>query len=238
MSEIYQLRLADNQMYPYKLVKSHKAKYIRIKVSSMGELSVVLPRGISEKHAHSFLQTKSQWVLKTIANTVIAKNNVFPESLDLKLLGEYWSLNYIKSNENTCIQLKETSENSLEITGNIEDWDNVKKIINRWCKLKAKQIFITMLEALAEEHGFHFNRLSIRSQKTRWGSCSTAKNINLNSKLLFMPIDVAKYVMIHELCHTIEMNHSSRFWQLVEDCDANYKKNRKQLKTLGKAIVI
>ena len=132
MNETYQLRLADNQSYPYKLIKSHRAKYIRIKVSAMGELSVVLPRGASEKHAHGFLQTKSQWVLKTIANTAIAKTNVFPESLDLKLLGECWSVDYIKSNESDGIQLKETSENSLEITGNIADWGDVKKVINRW----------------------------------------------------------------------------------------------------------
>ncbi len=237
MTETYQLQLADNQYYPYKLVKSRRAKYIRIKISAIGELSVVLPWGASEKHAHGFLQKKSQWILRTLENISFDKSDLFPKHLDLKLLNEYWSVEYIKS-EDDAIQLKQISNNHLEIKGNIDDWEFVKNTINKWCKVKAKTLFREMLESLAEEHGFHFNRLSVRSQKTRWGSCSTAKNINLNSKLLFMPENVVEYVMIHELCHTIEMNHSSNFWRLVEDCDSDYRDNRKQLKLLGKTLAL
>jgi len=238
MSESHQLRLSDNQFYPYKLIKSRRAKYIRIKVSTEGDLSVVLPRGIPEKHAHGFLSSKLLWVSKTIANIPVLENKRFPESLDLKLLDQKWEIRYINSDINNDNQLKEISKDCLEISGYLEDWDAVKNHLNQWCKIKAKFIFKSMIESLAEEHGFHFNKLTIRSQKTRWGSCSMSKNISLNSKLIFMPINVVKYVMIHELCHTIEMNHSSRFWKLVEDCDANYKNNRRQLKSLGRAIVL
>jgi len=238
MSEPYQLRLADDQFYPYKLVKSQRAKHIRIKISAIGELSVVLPRGISEMHAHGFLQKKSQWVSKTINDMPVVENTQFPDHLDLKLLNEYWKVEYISLDKSGYIQVKEISMGHLEIKGNLKDWGLVSKTINQWCKKKAKYIFKTMLENLAEEHGFHFNKLSIRSQKTRWGSCSSSKNINLNSKLLFMPIHIVEYVIIHELCHTIEMNHSSNFWRLVEDCDPDYRQNRKQLKQLGKGIAL
>ena len=95
-----------------------------------------------------------------------------------------------------------------------------------------------MLEDLAEKHGFHYKKLSIRSQKTRWGSCSSSKNISLNSKLLLFSRDIVQYVMIHELCHTIQMNHSSSFWKLVEDCDPNFKNNRKELKQQEKLIFL
>lgn len=238
MSETYQLRLVDNQFYPYKLVNSRRAKYIRIKVSTVGELSVVLPRGIPEKHAHGFLHKKLLWVSKTIANIPVVEINKFPEYLDLKLLNQRWEIRYIKLDKSTGSQLKETPKNFLEVSGNMEDWDVVKKLLNQWCKIKAQSIFKRMIEALAEEHGFHFNKLTVRSQKTRWGSCSINKNISLNSKLLFMPEKVAKYVVIHELCHTVEMNHSSKFWQLVEDCDEDYKNNRIKLKRLGKAVIL
>ena len=237
MSETHQLRLDDNQYYPYKLVKSSRAKYIRIKVSTMGELSDVFPRGVTEKHAHGFLHKKLLWVSKTIANIPIAENEKFPEYLDLKLLDQKWKIRYVKPDIERDTQLKESSENCLEVSGALEDWNNAKKRLNKWCQIKAKPIFNKMIEELAEEHGFHFNRLTIRSQKTRWGSCSINKNISLNSKLLFMPVDVAKYVMIHELCHARHMNHSSNFWQLVEDCDTNYKNNRRELKILGRAVI-
>jgi len=237
MADNYWLDFSESeQRHPYKLVRSNRAKYVRIKISNDGDLSVVLPKGISEKHAHSFIRKKSQWISDNLQKIVITDNGKYPKSISLKLLGEQWSIKYLEKSH--TVKLLEINNDSLEITGDIEDWNAIKTVINRWCKAKAQKVFKEMLEALAEEHGFHFNRLTIRSQKTRWGSCSSSKNINLNSKLILMPENIVKYVMIHELCHTIEMNHSSRFWQLVEDCDPSYKNNRKQLKLLGRRIYL
>jgi len=132
-------------------------------------------------------------------------------------------------------------ENEIKIKGNkeeLKDLSLVTKLLNQWCRKKAAIIFKNMLENLAEIHGFHYHRLTIRAQKTRWGSCSSKKNINLNCKLLFMPKEVVEYVMIHELCHTVEMNHSSAFWALVEDCDPKYHENKHQLRVLGQRIPI
>jgi len=254
MSDTHWLQLPDQQRHPYTLVKSKRAKYVRIKISASGEVSVVLPQGVAAKHAHGFIKKKSQWIAKTIKALPEVTNNQFPETLDLKLLDEHWDILYTKHSsidpkvypelvevEHTPPLLHdakviEVSPNRLQIIGDNSDWGDTKKVLNKWCKRKSKKIFTQMLEALAEEHGFHFNKLSIRSQKTRWGSCTSNKNISLNSKLLLMPESVVKYVMIHELCHTIEMNHSAKFWDLVEDCDPQYRENRKQLKMLGKLI--
>jgi predicted metal-dependent hydrolase len=74
-----------------------------------------------------------------------------------------------------------------------------------------------------------YNRVSIRGQKTRWGSCSSDKNINLNYKLLFLEPEFVKYIIIHELCHTIHLNHSREFWQLVGDFYPDYRDIRKQI---------
>ncbi len=240
MDDMYWLQLPDQQRHPYKLVKSRRAKYVRIKISASGEVSVVLPQGVAAKHAHGFIKKKSQWIVKTIKAIPEVKNNLFPETLDLKLLDEQWKLNYVKHTPPLLhdVKLEQISSNTLEIRVATDDWIDVKKLLNKWCRLKAKKIFPEMLEALAEEHGFHFNKISIRSQKTRWGSCASNKNISLNSKLLLMPEYIVKYVMIHELCHTIEMNHSAKFWNLVEDCDPQYRENRKQLKMLGKLIFL
>jgi hypothetical protein len=240
MSEVHLLNLSGDNHYPYKVVHSKRAKYVRIKLSNCGELSVVLPKGTSSRFAHDFIKHKMLWVEKNLQKMPTHKSRIAPELLDLKLLGECWKVDY-ENIDRESASLVEQTEQKLMITANaknLEDIDLLQNLINRWCKKKARYQFEQMLEQLAEQHGFHYQRLSIRSQKTRWGSCSSKKNINLNAKLLFLPKEIVEYVMIHELCHTIEMNHSQRFWSLVEDCDPDYKNNRKRLKQLGKEIVL
>lgn len=237
MSEQYQLLLSNGKQYPYQIIDSKRAKYIRIKLSNTGELSVVLPSRTLINSAHEFIKRKSEWVEKNLDKITITSQDYFPEDIQLQLLDEMWRVEYLMLPiEN--IKLIEKSNFRLQIQGKIEDSQLLKKKINKWCQNKAKAIFIFMLGKLAEEYGFHYNSLSIRSQKTRWGSCSNNKNISLNSKLLLMPEEIVQYVMIHELCHTIEMNHSFKFWALVQECDPSYRKHRKELKSLGGKILL
>ncbi len=80
----------------------------------------------------------------------------------------------------------------------------------------AKRVLPDELSRLSKKHDLPFNKVTIRRSRTRWGSCSTKKNISLSCYLVLLPDHLAEYVMIHELCHTVEMNHSDRFWALVE----------------------
>lgn len=240
MLDNFSLELSNGTQYPYQIVTSNRAKYIRIKLSRQGNLRVTLPSYTKIKHAHDFVSSKRLWIEKNLVNITEEPIQSLPEKLDLLLLDEVWTIDY-KQISSHSLSLKESKDFSLSLNGDtkqINDSILVVKLLNQWCRRKAKNIFNQMLQEQAEIHGFHYQRLSIRSQKTRWGSCSHQKNINLNCKLLFMPEEVVKYVMIHELCHTIEMNHSSRFWALVEECDPVYKSHRKQLKSLGKAIIL
>jgi predicted metal-dependent hydrolase len=79
------------------------------------------------------------------------------------------------------------------------------------------------LQRLADECGFSFARMQVRRQRTRWGSCSIGGTISLNICLLFLDPAVVRYLMIHELCHTRHMNHSRRFWSLVETHEPQYR---------------
>ncbi len=236
MSKSYSLALSKG-FHPYLLVRSSRAKHIRIKLSNTGTLSLILPKGISENFGHSFMLSKSEWVEKNLNKLSLSEKALIPKSLNFRLLNELWQVEYIRQSGRQ-INLNEFSDFNLRISGDTSDIATLHAVINQWCKKKAKVVFTQMLEELAEEHGFHYNGLSIRAQKTRWGSCSSKKNINLNCKLLFMPREVVEYVMIHELCHTLEMNHSARFWNLVADCDPNYKENRKVLKQMGKELFL
>ncbi len=81
----------------------------------------------------------------------------------------------------------------------------------------------------AEKYGYRYNRITIRDQKRAWGSCSSKGNLNFNYKVLFLPEALQDYVIVHELCHLAEMNHSKRFWDCVVREVPNYKELRKQL---------
>jgi predicted metal-dependent hydrolase len=98
-------------------------------------------------------------------------------------------------------------------------------------KADAKKSLKDRLAYLAEKYGFSYNKVSVRNQKTRWGSCSHVNNISLNMKLTVLPVELIDYVLLHELVHTRIHNHSKKFWAELDTYTGNAKALAKQLKT-------
>lgn len=101
---------------------------------------------------------------------------------------------------------------------------------------KARDIFEQKVSYYAQMMGVSYGRIAIRDQKTRWGSCSGEGNLNFNWRLIFAPAGVLDYVVVHELAHRKEMNHSPRFWRVVEDTMPEYRKYQKWLKENGRGL--
>lgn len=119
----------------------------------------------------------------------------------------------------------------------------VKKRLEQWYIHLGKQVFpervsyyYPLISRLAESIGKEIapvNRITIRSQKTRWGSCSSKGNLNFNWRLLMAPAEILDYVVVHELCHLLYLNHSRQFWQAVGNILPDYPKRRSWLKANG-----
>ncbi len=97
-------------------------------------------------------------------------------------------------------------------------------------KRQAEEVIRLRLQEFNRHYGFSYNRVTIRNQKTRWGSCSLKRNLSFNYKILFLPSALQDYLIVHELCHLAEMNHSKNFWSLVGQTIPNPKQVRAQLK--------
>ncbi|HEX8591154.1 MAG TPA: SprT family zinc-dependent metalloprotease [Candidatus Paceibacterota bacterium] len=98
---------------------------------------------------------------------------------------------------------------------------------------RARALVLERLPIVNQRYGFAYGRVAIKSQKTMWGSCSHKGNLNFNYKIVFLPRPIADYLIVHELCHLIEHNHSPQFWALVERSLPEYKTLRRQLRSIS-----
>lgn len=143
---------------------------------------------------------------------------------------EIWNITYQpsdQSNQTICIP---ALGNRLTIQGNTEHLSHCQAVLRKWLIHRAHRDLAPWLRQLGYELNLPCRRISVRGQKTRWASCSSQKDISLNYKLLFLPRPLVHYVLVHELCHTVHMNHSPAFWALVGEKQPNYSQWRAEIK--------
>lgn len=132
----------------------------------------------------------------------------------------------IKQSDWILEKIKESQKNKKPALSNL---DYFKK------KAQARKIILNKINILNQAYNFKFLRIAIRNQKSRWGSCSAKGNLNFNYKICFLPENLQDYIIIHELCHLRELNHSPAFWKLVAQTVPNYLAARKELRKISKS---
>lgn len=134
--------------------------------------------------------------------------------------------------EKFLIQKSDWLLNKIDFFSKVKDSSILK--LNRGDYLRNKEKALNLIseraEYLNQAYGFKYNKISIKNQKTRWGSCSSKGNLNFNYKLLFLPEYLRDYIIVHELCHLQQFNHSSKFWDLVAQTFPNFKELKQELK--------
>jgi len=219
-------------------IKHHvRARHIRIKVNGLGKVEVVAPPGAGSSDIQQFVQSNTAWIYKTIDKLKDDRINhpdlglQPPNNIAFLSLDKIFSVSYIP----VCNKLK-IIEDDCNLLVYTSSEDESVKLLRAWIQNKAKKILIPWLYDVSLVHQIDFNKVSIRGQKTRWGSCSSRKNINLNRNLLFLKPALVNYLMVHELSHIIQPNHSKHFWSQVAQFEPNYRKLDRELSQSHKIV--
>lgn len=213
--------IAENIEFKYKVRKSKKAKYVSLKVSPTGGLEVVIPFLYRNFDLEKFLYSKRNWIKEKLdkVETIKSKQLLFGRELVLEeqfnLFNDFSVL--LKFDKLIISKPENYKLNALEI-------------FDEWLFNQAEKYIPSRVNSLARKFEFDFNKVKIKNQKTRWGSCSSKKNLSFNYRLMSFNKRVIDYVIIHELCHLKEMNHSPKFWNLVEEIMPDYKIHRRTIR--------
>ncbi|MDP8218963.1 MAG: SprT family zinc-dependent metalloprotease [Candidatus Theseobacter exili] len=227
---------------PYVLKESKKARNVLLKISLKDGLTVTVPRGYNKRFIRSILLKKRIWIERKLEEVKVQRKLMqienkehLPDRILLKAINEEWVVSYQHDNNDRFLVL-ENSPGFLVLTGQVDNKEESKKALRKWVRNKAINHFVPWIRRVSEENGLPFERVSVRNQCSRWGSCSAKKNISINQRLLFVPDYLVRYVFVHELCHTIAPDHSSRFWSLVEQKEPDYKKMNSELRNAWKTL--
>jgi predicted metal-dependent hydrolase len=231
-----------NQKFPYTLRISLKAKRVRIQVSVEKGLVIVVPKRFSPSRVSSLIEKNRQWIERAFEKAKSfqapigrTSDSQLPEQISLLALGQTWTV--LRSRDETKpVLVREMPDTTLLVQGSIGDaaaWPNALK---KWLTRRARETLIPWLKRVSDETELPYSSVSIRQQQTRWGSCSSRGSISLNARLLFLPPELVTYVLVHELCHTRHLNHSARFWRLVESYLPDYRQSDRQLRDVGRRM--
>ena len=204
---------------------SGRARRLSVRVYPGGRVEVVVPPGASPAAVQKFVGTHRQWIHRRVEDLSTAAADRRESSGVDQAAGDRASLSPSSTQHTgaSTARVRVAGENVLrrERPGarRPRDRRSAARLARRSC---ARQLG-NELARVAAEGGFRYARAQIRRQRTRWGSCSASGTISLNVCLLFLRPQVVRYLLVHELCHTRHMNHSARFWALVESLEPDYR---------------
>jgi hypothetical protein len=196
--------------------ESQRARRLTVRVFHTGRVEVVVPFRTSARAVERFLESHRPWIerKREEARRRAGPPVPFPPPLlELPACAETWRIHLAGGTGRA--RLASPCKGLLTLAGGTGGSQSVRQALRRWLMERARQVLGPVLAACARELGFGYDRVLIRRQRTRWGSCSTRGTISLNCCLLFQRPAVVRYLMIHELAHTQHMNHSRRFWHCV-----------------------
>jgi predicted metal-dependent hydrolase len=221
----------NHQTITYTLRRSFKARRVRLEVRQQTGLTVIVPRSYPISQLYGLLKSKERWISRNLARFNQLELLSAPKELrngdSIPYLGRELELVQQESHHGDSIALM---GNKLALRPDLFNNGLLELALEQWYRSEAARLITEKTTKVSSDMGINYKRIVIRGQKTRWGSCSHKKNISFNWKLIMAPEPVVEYVIIHELIHLKEMNHSKRFWELVAQYCPDWQQHKKWLK--------
>ena len=216
-----------HHQFDYSIRVSGKAKYAKLQIKPFGGLEVVIPTRFPKKAVPELLNRHTEWIERQLKKQQKLVEPGLPDEI---------YLNFDDTRRSVIYDSELLVDGVAQVHIKAEQHDDKVWQLRNWIRQYAWEQLPPLLDALSQKTGLAYKKISIRSQKTRWGSCSSSGTISVNDQLLFLPSDTAAYLMIHELCHTQHMNHSAKFWRLVEHHCPDFRDHEGQLNQARRKI--
>lgn len=202
---------------------SRRARRMSMRVFPGGRVEVVVPQGVGVPAVERFVSRHREWAerrSKELLQLAPKAADRQPDAVAIRLLDRHWSVEYVPGRR---VRAEQVGDLMLRVHAPAVTDHHASQALVPWLTRLASHELSHRLRPLAAELGIDYSRMTVRRQRTRWGSCSTRGTISLNVCLLFQRPEVVRYLMIHELCHRRHMNHSKRFWSLVDSFEPGWK---------------
>lgn len=219
MSSEHRTLTVGSEPVEYQVTRSVDATEPRIDVGMHG-VTIVLPTD-SELDPDQLLHENSSWVLekkkKYDSYREDAPERQFQEGETFPYLGEEYELVIEPRSQ------AEVSGETLRLRQSAVEQSSTKRALENFYRRRAREHLVSRADHYAEEMGVEYNKIEIRNQRTKWGSCSTSGTLGLNWRLMMAPPNVIDYIVVHELAHLREANHTDEFWRLVANHCPDYQ---------------
>jgi predicted metal-dependent hydrolase len=211
--------IPENYLVERKLTRS-----VRIKISNDLTVKITVPFTFRKEHILDIITKKKKWIDRQLEIFSKRRKTFRLEANEFLLFGEVFRFSMNSSLKRKVVINRETR--TIE-SGIYHDLNRETK--SEFYRDLARTHITEKVIRTAQVNGFTVNRIFIRSQKTKWGTCSSKKNLSFNMRLIMCPEFVIDYLIIHELVHTVEMNHSKRYWETVAKYYPDFKAAKKWL---------
>ncbi len=217
---------------PVLLKKSNRSRRIRLRVSPEGKVLVSMPSSGSEQKALDFVRAKADWILKQ-QQDIKAGLTIFNPDTCFKTKFHLLKIIWVEQAKVSAMAGKGIVQVNIPRRYDCTHPDIqsfIRRVITQVMRQEARIYLPARLQELAKTWNLHFENVYVKEVKSRWGSCSSVNNINLNLHLMRLPDHLTDYVLLHELAHTLEKNHGPGFWKLLEQICPGARKLDKELK--------